>query len=314
MEQINETLSNEIESDSLNEGAKLTEDLIESEIKEDWQPEYKFRVLDKEHEFDDFIRPIVTKDNYEKVKELYEKAYGLDHVKNKYQATREEFESFKNSQYQPLLEESNQYKSAMQYMGSLIKSGDYDNLFRELNIPEEALLNYSIGRINYRDLSPEQRLEYDRNVEARQKNYTLEMQNQQLQSQFEQMQVKDLQIELSQALMNPQIKPVIEEYEQQRQQPGAFMRDVAMVGKYVWETEGKHLSVQDAIGRVIQQHNQTKQWYGSGTAAPQNNVETQVQTSAKATIPQIKSTGNSPIKKRPTSIEDLKRLADSMNN
>jgi hypothetical protein len=59
-----------------------------------WKPSFKFKVKDKELEFDDFVKPIIkTKDLEQKFKDLYEKAHGLDEVKTSRETFKQQVKS-----------------------------------------------------------------------------------------------------------------------------------------------------------------------------------------------------------------------------
>jgi hypothetical protein len=63
-----------------------------------YTPNTKFKVMDKEHEFDAWLAPhIKDAETEKKAKELYEKAYGLDYVKPKYEASQKELEQYKTT-------------------------------------------------------------------------------------------------------------------------------------------------------------------------------------------------------------------------
>src|SRR5690606_24340502 len=67
-----------------------------SDATQAWKPSFKFKVKDKELEFDDFVKPIIkTKDLEQKFKDLYEKAHGLDEVKTSREAFKQQVEEWK---------------------------------------------------------------------------------------------------------------------------------------------------------------------------------------------------------------------------
>ena len=48
----------------------------------EWSPDFsKLRIMDKEFDWDEDIKKAVTKENYEKLKDFHNKAYGLPFVK-----------------------------------------------------------------------------------------------------------------------------------------------------------------------------------------------------------------------------------------
>jgi len=275
-----------------------------------WEPKYTYKVLDKDHEFDDFIKPIVNKDNYEHVRDLYEKAHGLDHVKSKKALLEEDVKRLSVTEQQ--LEAQNR---SLGYMGSLIKARDYHTLFNELKIPEQDLMKYALDRVNYQSLPPEEKAEYDSNIESRQRLRALEMQNQQFQAQMQNNAVQARMAELDNSLSSSQMKGVINEFDARAGKPGAFKEEVIRRGQMAYHATGTDIPVAQAVQEVVR-------LFGTGQGTTAQGTENSAGMSAqkqtvpqgqKPVIPNIRSGGHSPARKLVTSIDGLKKLADSYN-
>jgi len=298
-----------IESDPRENPEEVT-DIIEPPPEEDdWKPDYKFKVMDKEHEFDEFIKPIVNKDNYEKVRDLYEKAYGIDFVKSK----KSELENEVN-QYKEIEQKYNQQNQSLGYLGSLIKNKDYHTLFNELKIPDQDVMKYSLDRVQYQDLPPEQKAEYDSNIEAKQRLRNLEMQNQQFQSQVQAQAAQARVAELDNYLSSGQMKELVDSFDQRAGRPGSFKEEVMRRGQLAYYTSGKDLSVKEATEEVVKLFGYgLNAQYGNQDGNSGNQQQQMQQQTAnvgrKPTIPNVRSGGHSPARKLPTSIEDLKKAA-----
>ena len=278
---------------------------------DEWTPDYSFKVMDKDHEFDDFIKPVVNKENYEQVRDLYEKAYGIDFVKTKKTELENEINGYKEKETV-----YNQQNQSLGYLGSLIKSKDYHSLFNELKIPDQEIMKYSLDRVNYQDLPPEQKQEYDSNIESKQRLRNLEMQNQQFQSQMQTNAVQARMAELDNHLTSGQMQSAVNEFDQRAGKPGSFREEVLKRGQMAYYSTGKDISVQEAAGEVARLYGfntETQENEGAGKAQQAPIQQQSVATSRKPTIPNVRSGGHSPARKLPTSIEDLKKAAAAYN-
>lgn len=303
-EQMNEELEQE-------ESAEVQEESLQEEEpqeEEEWQPDYKFKVLDKEHEFDEFIRPVVNQENYDKIRDLYEKAYGLDHVKQKKSALEKDVERYQEveSQYQ-------KQNETLGYMGTLLKNKDYHTLFSQLKIPEQDVMKYALDRVSYNDLSAEEKQEYDRNIESRQRLANLELQNKQFQQQLATQSVQARADELNRHLASETMQSLVEEFDSRAGRPGAFRDEVIKRGQLAYYTTGKDIPVYEAAQEVVNLFGGATQTATSNANAQATKVQQSHVGPKKPTIPNVKSGGHSPARKLPRSIDDLKKAAEAFN-
>ena len=277
-----------------------------------YQPNTKFKVMEQEKDFDDFIIPTLKdEDTEKKVRDLYERAYGIDHVKADRQTLRDE-----NKQ----LKEENQKQAGMlQYNGMVnqfIESGDYDNVFASLGINPQQILQWSLAKAQR---SPEQLRQDQVDSNNRLQNMQM-MQNMQNQQQnYASQLVSARERELDLVLSQPNVSPVVQAYDTSRGKIGAFREECINRGKYHATVNNFDAPASQVVTEMLgmlnwQQPNQqsvpsTQQV--PNTPMIQNQQQNVIQTpSKKPVIKNIASKGSSPVAKIPKSLDDLKKIRD----
>jgi hypothetical protein len=263
-----------------------------------YQPNWKFRVAQKEYEIDEFLRgAIKDADTEKKVKELYEKAYGLDLVKPRFHETREKYQTLESS-----------VKAVMS-----AKDKDLDKFFKLVDLPEEKLLKYVWDKLQYQQLPDEQRQLIEAQRTERERAETLEQKYQQAQEFIAQQAVQARTVELRSVLTRPEIQSVASAFDARVGQPGAFEAEVVARGKLAYYTTGKDIPAEQAVQEVLSilGHQQAQAPQAQATPAqPQQQQAPQVREKPPV-IPAVSGRTTSPAFKAPESIEDLKRLARS---
>jgi hypothetical protein len=292
---------------------------VEGEVpaKPAYTPNYKFKYLDAkqnaklEKEFDDFIKgSIKDSDTEKKVRELYEKAYGLDHTKSGREKLRGELETVRG--------EHSETKRGINILTNFLNQGDFQSFFEALKIPEDKVLKYALDRVSYRELPPEKRAEYDQMRSAQQRAAYLSEENTRLAAEYTNMQVQTRSQQLESTLANPQVAGIAEEYDARRGH-GAFRNEVVKVGQYYWAIHKQDIPVDQAVNEVLQMlggmpksaaHAVAPQSFDPNQGAVPGAAPIASQASEKKpVIPNIQGRGTSPAKRIPKSIEDLKKLA-----
>lgn len=278
----------------------------DKKVEEAYTPNLKFKVLDQEKEFDEWIRPAVNKENEAKIRELYEKAHGLDHVK-----TQRDSERTAKAQYEGQL---NELMTEIQELGE-IKSKDLGMFFAKLGIPKQDVAKWVLSQAEAMEavekLPENMKGIYNQVEEIRNQNFELQKQLQLRDSgrQAEVLQAK--RAELASTLSSPDIKPLVEEYDTRLGKPGQFQQLVIRHGAAEYEASGgkRMLSAEEAAKEVIQ-------ILGLKPATPSKadggSTQTQkVVTAAKpAVLPNVGSGSASPTAKAPvSSIADLRKIA-----
>lgn len=274
------------------------------EVPPPFSPNLKFKVLDKEHEFAPYLKDVIKDEKTEKeIRELYEKAYGLDHVKPKYTKTREELESLK-SEYNGLVDD-------IVHMRELYKAGDMDGFFNKLQVPFEDILQYVADKIEYSKLPPEQKNEIDARKRLAAQTMELQKSSKQKEQQYHQQLVQAKGHMLDLTLSKSDVANFSKRYEEKT---GKSFRDAVIeYGNAVYHTR------KDAQGNKVdltpeQAVNELMEHYGKllGPDTPQQQAP-QTQKNEPPTIPNVSGKQNSPAGgSQPSSIKELREIYNKM--
>jgi hypothetical protein len=257
-------------------------------------PNYKIKVLGKEHEIEEWARPLVTKDTEAKFRELYEKAYGLEPIKEKGLKAEES--------YKRVAAEKEELVKGLQELGYL-KENDFGAFIQTAKIPPQKVFQWVLEQVKLQQASPEERQEWESAQDARRRAYSSEKQLSEVQhAHLNQVrQFKEMQVDAN--LSRQEIKSAAESYDERRGKSGAFKDLVYMVGKSHFDQTGQDIPVEQAVKEAMDL---------VGLSAQQTPVPQQAQVVApvvKPTLPNVGSgKGTSPIESSPRSIEDIKQL------
>lgn len=307
------------------EAAPKVENTDENEAKtapksEEFTPRTKFVANHKEYDIPEWARGLIkNKETEDKFVEVYEKALGLDHVKqrhqelnDKYKKTSTDLSTLNNG----INELRNIYNDALN-TGNLLRLDDF---FEKLQIPSHVVLQYALSRAQYEQLPPEQRNAVDGYLQTQRRAQTFEQQNQELTNNAFQAEVRARTMALDSALTRPEIASIVSAFDSaQGRNPGDFKELVRQHGEYVWyKSQGKtDLDPETAIKEVIEKFrltaapvtqsaapqitpSQTPPVATPATVAPHRNVPT---------IPVVGGKPSSPMRARPKSIDDIKRIS-----
>lgn len=275
--------------------AKEVVEAVSSE-EQKYSPNFKFKVLDKEHEIDEFIRPAIKDaDSEKKIREIYEKAYGLDSVKSDRQNLKSELAEVK--------EKMSQTDSALETLGSYVRKKDYDSFFEGLDIPKQDILQYALKLVQREQMSPEQKAQWEASRQTQQQARYLEQQNQQLLASQQQFAVQQRTWELQQAIGSPEVKVFADAYNAGMGSPDSFNDYVIQIGQ-AYAARGQDIPAQQAVQEAIKHLRAINPGLGQSQAAAQV-----VQPTAKPVIPNIQGRGTSAVKSTVKSLDDLRKKA-----
>ena len=216
----------------------------------DYTPNFKFKYFsgekgDVEAEIDDAIKPLIkTAADEKKYRELYEKANGLDYVRDSRDALKQNF-----SETQQAYETQS---TALRTLGTFVQNKDYDSFFEALKIPKNDVLNYALQLVQLEKMDPQQRAQFDAQRQEQQRMMALQMQNSELTQQFQNMAVQGRENELAGTLQNPQISGMISDFDQRAGRPGAFRDLVVQKGQHHFFSSGIDVPVGQVVNEVIQ--------------------------------------------------------------
>lgn len=313
----------ELEASAIEGEGETSDEQVESEEETPaYKPNLKFRVMDKEHEIPKEFEAMMTDEKSEKmVRELHEKALGLDVVKQKFNETREE----RNGLATELAGIKNGIDGLKGIVQGAMKSGNLlklDDFFQRLNIPQETIMKYALSKVQFSNLPPEQQQMIQANMDAERRQQDLEAQNQGFQSDIQRQATELKRQQLDYALARDEYREVAEAWDTKSGKPGSFRQLVAQTGYLAWLQSGQtvDMSPEEAIKQVITGFGlQTSTPASPGAAASvAGNTAATTPPSQRIiqretrTIPNIQGRSSSPLKTKPKSIEDLKKLHAQM--
>ncbi len=287
-------------------GGETTAQKIEKAIEEAYKPTYKYKVNDKELEFDDFVKPIIKdKTTEQKLKELYEKAYGLDEVKS----SRDNFKT-----------QANEWKTkytnveqTLQTLGGYVKKGDYRSFFDTLKIPKDQIIKYAIEELKFQELPPEQKAEIERQRQIQFEYEQAQMQNQTLQSQMAEIVQRQAEFELQQELAKPDVSQIVQSFNARMNNPNAFLAEVIRRGQYYETVHKISPPASQIVGEVIGLIGAGMTGQPAATTTSQGSSSQTIPQAQKPVIPSLNGASNkSPVKKAVGSIEDLRKLRQQL--
>lgn len=280
-----------------------------------FKPNFKFKVMDQEHEIPELLRSVMKDPESEKlVRELHEKAYGLDIVKPRFIEERKQRQAIEG-QYQQVIGGINNIKT-------LFQRGDIDGWLKAMAVPQEKILQWVIDKVNYNELPPEQRQVLDQRKAAEQRAWEAEQHTTTTQQQYEQEIVRAKDALLTLTLDRAEIKAAATAFDSAPgRKPGDFREAVIERGETAWlRSQGKiDLSPEQAALEVIRLYGipTTAAAPAATPAAPAAPAAAVTQPPAQPktppVIPNVAGTSTSPMKTKPRSIADLKKLHAEMS-
>lgn len=259
-----------------------------------YEPNLEFTVKDEKHQFDEQFKDWVTnKEREDQLRDLYTRAYGLDGVKSKYQEARERLEPLES------------LNTTWNQLNEMYKAGDYTNFFKGLGVSKDAVYKYAQELLQYNDLTPEERAEYDRSVTERSELANLRQEVSSLKDAQYQSAVTTRSQELTSALASPDVAQIVDKYDAVHGS-GSFYELARTTGANHYASTGYDPSVGEVIGHLKSQFGvfMTEQ-----QAAPQNPMGTVNAPQAKPVIPNINGReGSTPTAKEVRSVDQLRKI------
>jgi hypothetical protein len=255
----------------------------ESAPEEAYQPTYKFKSLGEEREFDDWMKGAIKSQEHEKAaRELYEKAYGLDHYKEKY--------SKKEESYKQL---ASDHEKVTQFLDQItfLRDNAPDKFFEVMGMNP---IDYLQKKLSYEQMSPEQRAVYDENKIAKIEQYKRNQEIDTYKQVYMQQVATNMNMTLDTLLSQPK-------YQQVTTMIPDFREQVLEYGKSRYSPEKGDIAPQEAIEAV---YNRYAKFIASNGAAPLVNVAT---PDSKPVIPKVKGSSG-PVSKQIQSVDDIKKL------
>ena len=213
------------------------------EEKKKYEPNYKYSLKDKELEFDEFLRSaIVDEDTEKKVRDLYQRASGMEYHQGKTKETE-----------QLLHQQTQNYSQVMQKLqeaNEAFSRDDLDSVFQVMNIPQEKVLQWLQTKAQYQEMDPDSRRVYDERRNAQIEARTASKQAESMKQQQFQHESASIVREFELVTKIPQYENYAKAFDDSRKE-GAFRSAVADRGELAY-MRGKKISVEDAIKEVME--------------------------------------------------------------
>ncbi|HYX39924.1 MAG TPA: hypothetical protein VE954_43060 [Oligoflexus sp.] len=284
---------------------------------EAYSPDFKFKVGESEHEFDERVRGVLkSKEDEEYFRDLYTKAYGLDVVKKrheeKWNAKEQEWQT-KESEYSGLRSQFDRVQNTIQKLNTL-KGQDFGVFQKAWDIPNQAILQRASEILQVHG-DPEAQARADKVYADRLQMLQYEDRVNQ-ESQTQQAMTRQLhEMKLHQALMSPDIIQFAAEYDKRMGQ-GAFLEEVNMVGTIDHAAGKGYTDPKDAVTRAQQKLAKLIGPLGSSPASvsPPAASQQQQKPVQRPALPNLGSgrTGTA-VSKKPKTMADLKKLAEQLS-
>lgn len=270
-----------------------------------FMPNFKFKVMDKEHEIAEMFRPLIKDADTEKqIKELHEKAYGLDTVKQRFNEFRDQFKTTKSR-----LE---QYDTQLNDLRETFKRGDLENWFKMMGVPEEKILQWVVNKAQYQQLPPEQRKVLDEKRAAENEAFQLRKEREGYQQQIQERGRQAKQYALQVELAKPDVKAFSDQFNARAGTPEAFFEEVRRTGEYAWyQSNGKvDLTPEQAIQQVMARWGALAKPAEAPLIPPKGISQPSMPAQQAPAIPNVAGRqSNTVAKSKPKSLADLKKLA-----
>lgn len=319
--------TDEVEETEGEEAAEGEEQEGEEQEEPAFKPNVKFKagtynketksLEQKEHEIDSKFHSMMTDPESEKlVRELHEKAYGLDSIKDRLQESRTQLQTVSNEKAD-LMRGIDELRGIYQTAVKTQNFHKLDNFFGKLSIPQEVILQYAVEKFKLAEMPGEQRQAILGQLEAenRAEEQARRLEAQQSSNLEHAQQMKGMELDF--VLGGNEVSPLVQAFDERVGKPGAFREACRQVGEYEWfRSNGQvNLSAAEAAKRVIENYGLTTDNPNLPpvkNAAPQAQPKKVVQRTTQ-TIPNVQGRATSPLKSKPRSIEDLKKIAAEMN-
>ena len=133
---------------------------------------------------------------------------------------------------------------------------------------------------------------------------------------IQEQQVQARELQLSNELSRPDISSFSQNFDSAFGNPGAFRQEVIRQGQLAWHNEKIDLPVDQAVKRVMDQYGSMvtpPSPVQSQPAAPHvHNQQPKVVVSQQPTLPNMQAGGGSPAKRQISSLDELKKIRQSM--
>lgn len=284
----------EAADDTKVEGAKTAE-------AQKYEPNFKFKVLDEEKEFDEWVRGAVKdKDTEAKVRELYEKAHGLDHVKPKLAEERQAREQVEGK----LQEFVDEVRETVSWAKK-----DFGIFLEKIGMTKAEVAQWVLQQAQIEQMPEAERAVYNEVNALKRQMAEMEKANSRLSVSRETEATQARVTELHQVLGNPEIAPLVQEFDKRLGQDGSFMNMVVRHATAEWHQSKRDLSAKEAVDQVLKILNLRAQTPSQAVTPNEPSKTTKVAQPHRPTVlPNLGAGSTSPAAKRVKSVDDIRKM------
>lgn len=262
---------------------------------------YEFRTLEgarEKKEFDDRLKQIIkSKEDEEFVRQLVTKADGLDVNKRNLKQYEEK--------YTGLEKDYHTLKSDVDFVLEARDRGDFWTVANALGLSKKQIREAVYRDLQADDLTPEQKKQYDKSYELETASYHSNRKIHELESKLQSFELQSRKSELEAILNQNDISPIAEDFDR-RNGPNAFWNEVVTRGA-MFEQMGVMKKPTEVINEIINLYS---------LKTPQ--VQPKAPSVSNKSLPVLPNTGSGgstvPLKKKPTSLGELKDLARGLED
>lgn len=294
----------------------------------EFKPNFKLKVMDKEMEIPEEFRSLIKdKESEKQVREIFEKAYGLDHAKPKHIQTQKELQEVR-VQHQQVATRMQTWEANLGKLTKAAESSDpieFEQFLSFWKIPKEKLYEHTARLLQYDELDPATRAAEDQRKQEILRGRQAQEQLQAVQGQASSQAVQMRLGQVDQLITRPDISQVAREYDARRGNAPTFKELVVERGQLAASRRGVDLSAEEAIREVMSLLGYEEAEESETPAAsqapqgqqPQAPITTQPAAQRPKSLPTLPTVGagngTAPVKKAPNSIADLKRMRSEMS-
>lgn len=286
-----------------------------------YTPNYKLKVMEQEREIPEAFRSLLKDEKSEKeVREVFEKAYGLDYVKPKLEETRKQLGTVST--------ENNTIKAQINHARTLMSRRDIGGWLDFLQVPRQTMLQWVAEQLEYEGLPADQKANLDARKQAEQRAWQAEDSAASLRSQHEQNLTQQVQMALESCLARPDVAAVAKAYDQRLGKDGSFRAEVNRRGDYAWRSRNELVPPERLVQELMQilgpigAPAATPAAPAATTPAPEAAPAAPAQPAAAApaapartpVIPNISGRSASPLKERVKSVDDIRAKYKQMQD
>ena len=288
----------EEETEVIEEQTELKEEPVSQEV-----PNFTYSVKGETREFEDWVKPLINKENEEKFRDHFTKLGGFDSYKQKASDYEEKLKHYEEEFTGYVSEAQNLAQKVVDFNKGITSSSVEEkfNTLKSVGLNEDQILQLAQYAISVKEMPIEQK----RIIEERNQflNQKAEYENKYLnaENRYKELLVSQHKASISNAVQNH--RDIADLYDTQKGQ-GKFVEDVERFG--LWNAQnGFDMSYDQAVSEFIRLNGLQPQ-----VAQAPSNQQIQQPKKIVAPLPNLSGSGTSPIKKAVSSLNDLKALAE----